>query len=159
MTISWAEFPVAEEPSERKGDVYRWRDGRQYIELTENGWGALLAWCAGPAHVVRCPDHTEKPPVVTTVTGPGGTVTRSESPRTAADQAEIDDEIDGYLADADVPPQPRGWRWFLALPSQCANARDFHGLVGSAFAGLPKDMRPREIRDVLSRLSHEVLGR
>jgi hypothetical protein len=158
MAPSWTDFPAIGEMTMADRGVYEGRNGRRYIELPENGWGALLAWSAGPGHVVRCLDRLEKPPVVTTVTGRNGTVSRSEAPRTDADQAEVDQAIDEYLADAEVPSQPHGWRWFLALPPQCATARDYHRLIDTALRELPKDLRPLHIREVMERVSREAFA-
>ncbi|MFJ4026953.1 DUF5956 family protein [Paenarthrobacter sp. NPDC089989] len=32
-------------------------------------------------------------------------------------QKEIDDTIDEYIAGASIPPRPRGFNWYLRLPS------------------------------------------
>jgi hypothetical protein len=87
-----------------------------YIDLTENGFGAMVGWFAGSENVVRMHDspglHTVQ---ITTVSD--GTSTGHGRERSQEEQDIIDDEIDSYLSDCRIPPgRPRGFRWFVRLP-------------------------------------------
>lgn len=147
----WTVFPLTSKPPTPSAvpGVLTLSDGTRCIELPENGWGALLAWAAGPQHVTRLSDSGEKPPVVTSTSHADGTTTRKTSPRTVADQAEIDEAIDEYLSEAALPPRPRGWRWFLALPPQHTTAESFQRSLGAALRVLPKDADLASTRAVL----------
>lgn len=88
--------------------------GVAYDRVPDTGWGMLVAWLAGPDHLVRLIDDEQHAVTVTVVQGP--TSTTATEPRTQADQATIDDGIDEYLSDAQVPTPPRGYRWFQRVP-------------------------------------------
>ncbi|MET9228507.1 DUF5956 family protein [Lentzea sp. NPDC003310] len=85
-------------------------DGVAYDRVPDSGWTMLVAWLAGPEHLVRLPDDEQHLIRVATAAGAG------TEPRTPADQEVIDDGIDEYLADAHVPGPPRGYRWYQRLP-------------------------------------------
>ncbi|HEX2130009.1 MAG TPA: DUF5956 family protein [Actinophytocola sp.] len=42
----------------------------------------------------------------------------SYEPWTFADQQEVQRDINGYLEEHDIPPQPIGFRWFVPLPDE-----------------------------------------
>lgn len=86
------------------------------VEVPDSGWGALVAWVAGPRLLRRCPDQIERHEVPLSHVA-GGDVARVTRQRNSVDQNDIDDGIDDYLTDAGVPPRPRGYRWFLQLPT------------------------------------------
>ena len=98
-------------------------DAAGWIELDESGWDALTVWAAGPGQVGRMPqdDSSRRVPVVCET---GGVVIRSEEPFTPADRAMIEEGINGYLADAGIPPRPVGFTWFLRLPENWPVDRD-----------------------------------
>ncbi|MGI8698951.1 MAG: DUF5956 family protein, partial [Mycobacteriales bacterium] len=92
-------------------------DDASVITLSDNGWGALVAWLAGPQHTHRMPWNREGATV--SVTGerpPGKVVLRGVRPLAAAEAKEIDHEIYSSLTEAGVPPPPRGFAWLLVLP-------------------------------------------
>ncbi|MBC8093865.1 MAG: hypothetical protein H7Y15_18395 [Pseudonocardia sp.] len=96
--------------------VIGWQ-GRRYVELDESGWGALIAWLAGPDHVLRVPGGQvhEREVIVTTTSG-GGSRTEVE-PFGQEDATTVAGFIDDYLEAADaVEPRPFGDRWFLEIP-------------------------------------------
>ena len=52
---------------------------------------------------------------------------------TEADLDSIDDDIDSYLADAGLPPRPRGYDWFIRRPPNRDPGEDaFWGAVRDA---------------------------
>ncbi|MFS8095779.1 hypothetical protein LFM09_01450 [Lentzea alba] len=95
-----------------------------YVELTENGFGAMVGWLAGMRNVVRLPDspglHT------TRITGPDGA--RYERERSQEEQDVVDDDIDEYLRDCGLPHRPRGFQWFARLP-EGVGADDFWPMI------------------------------
>lgn len=100
--------------------------------LDETGWHSLLIMAAGPSNVVRVP--------------------KTEA---AKYQDDIDDSIDEYLADAPLPPRPRGFDWYLKLP-EGLSLRDINSALNEA-ARDRASLAPRP--DELLRLFHEVVGR
>jgi hypothetical protein len=92
-----------------------------HLELADNGYQLMLAWVAGPRRVVRTLDereHTTESRIYTgmDVRNPPSKPTRVVvEPRSDEDWAIIDEAANSYLADAGVPPRPRGFRWYLRL--------------------------------------------
>ena len=77
------------------------------VEVPENGHGFLVAWLLGPKRVHASASGAVRRFVeVTTSDGE-----RWAEPRTPYDQAVIDDSINGYLAEAGIPPRPRQLAW------------------------------------------------
>lgn len=103
-------------------------DAPCYLELPESGWGALLGWMLGTQNLVCSPDRLPHTTWVVTH-GDGGSGV-SKRARSGAEQASIEDDVDDFLRGARVPPRPRGYRWFYALPKNRAG-RDFWELIDS----------------------------
>ncbi|MET3922732.1 DUF5956 family protein [Arthrobacter sp. UYEF20] len=103
-----------------------------WIELTENGWGAIAAWFAGPENVTREPMGERTDIVRVACERADGTVTSWEETITEEDIRAIEDDIDSYLTDSGLPPRPRGYRWFLRLPGGVRDQEDFWGQLGEA---------------------------
>jgi len=62
-----------------------------------------------------------------------------------ADMSSIDDDIDVYLAEADIPPRPRGFDWYIRRPFiYDLDDETFWGVAWAATTeGLPDDgLRP-----------------
>lgn len=120
-----------------------------WIQATENGWGALVVWAAGPLHVLRVPAAPRNRETVVVTSYSDGRETREPSRLTDADLESIDDDIDSYLAEAGLPPRPRGFDWYLhpsgAVP---AGPDAFWAAVWEAtIAGLPRDgLHPSRLR-------------
>ena len=151
---SWSDFPVLPERSERRAVS---DPAARCLELPESGWGALVAWVAGPARVARGVAGSHDSPVVETVTTAAGTTHRSERARTPTDQAEIDDDADAYLKDAGVPARPRGFRWFLRFPPRCADEDEFWTSLHSALdRDAPEARSPLEIRNAIEGIVEEL---
>ncbi|GAA2305019.1 hypothetical protein GCM10009853_072600 [Glycomyces scopariae] len=110
-------------------------DGRSYLELIENGWGALIAAAAGPDRIRRAPLHLADHITVTVHEYDDRTRTTRE-PRTVEDQRDIDDAIDEHLAEASLQPRPRGYRWFLQAPPGIDDAKAFWRHLNRTFADL-----------------------
>lgn len=124
------------------------------ITLSDNGWGALVAWLAGPQRTHRLPWNREGATVAITVERPPGTVVyRGVRPLAAAEAEEIDDDVDSYLTDAGVPPRPRGFAWHLILPPGIASADEFWSTLSDALqAEGPEARHPRNTAAALARI-------
>ena len=90
---------------------------QDWILATENGWGALIAWAAGPGNVARIFAASGDRNGSIARRLPGGEEQRQQFLLTEADLSSIDDDIEAYLADAGIPPRPRGFDWFIRRPS------------------------------------------
>lgn len=99
-----------------------------WAELTENGWGALIGWAAGKENLGRR-RSSDAGRTVTGFTERRGVKQFFEEPFTAADRQMVDDDIDEYLAEAGIPPRPRGYVWMIRVPEAYASPRDFMAAV------------------------------
>ncbi|HEX9229349.1 MAG TPA: DUF5956 family protein [Arthrobacter sp.] len=98
-----------------------WNDVREgeasasWVQLPENGWGALIGWAAGRDNLRRCPSSDAGKTVTGHIEDANGR-TPFEEPFTAVDREGVDVDIDTYLGAADVPPRPRGFVWMIRVP-------------------------------------------
>lgn len=142
----WDDFPVVESDETRQ----------DWVELPENGIGAAIAWAMGPERVCRVHDtpYQHWDTVMMRATGP---VTEAgREPRTATDQEMIDDAVDAYLRQLQLPDRPRGYRWFLRRPAATRDSRHFWALLNAHMqrdAG--DDNHPRTVLVLVE----QVLGR
>lgn len=107
-------------------------EGKDYLELSENGWGAVIAAVAGSEKVRRVPLRLSEYTVRTSWEHEGEHRTEVRE-RNAEDQESIDEAVEEYLADAGLPARPRGCRWFLAVPPGVADAPGFWRTVNRRF--------------------------
>ncbi len=118
-----------------------------WVELPENGWGALMGWAAGRENLRRHPS-SDTGRVVTGYTEHAGVRRYFEEPFTAADRQGVDNDIDVYLGDAGLPPRPGGYVWSIRVPDGHASPEAFLADVDTAIlraAGSvthPKRLRP-----------------
>lgn len=83
----------------------------------------------------------------------------SVSPRTAADQSQVDDEVDEYLAHVGVPPRPRNRRRCrcLRLPSAATHEQLFWRQLNSGVERLAPDApAPAEVSRALRQVLAEL---
>ncbi|WP_335986950.1 DUF5956 family protein [Glycomyces sp. MUSA5-2] len=133
-------------------------EGREYLELTENGWGALIAAAADSERVRRTPLHPGDYRVHTIQERDGATET-SQEPRTHEDQRDIDDAIDEHLAEAGLEPRPRGYRWFLQTPPGTDDATAFWRHLNRTFADLASSAPdPAEAFQALQAIIRSLYG-
>ena len=140
----WAEVSVVENSSSR------------WVELDENGWGALIGWAAGAGNLRRRPSSEEERTVTITVELHGATTTSVE-PFTDEDRAAVDDSIDEYLEAAGVPPRPRGWVWLIRVPENYPSGQEFLDRINAELSSSPPvPARPSEwlavMREAVDRL-------
>ena len=104
-----------------------------WILATENGWGALAVWAAGAGNFVRVPIAGRERHGVVVDRRADGSERRELFVLTEADLTSIDDDIDTYLADAALPPRPRGYDWFIRRPTSASVGEDdFWGALWAA---------------------------
>ena len=130
----WEDVPVVERPSDEPND--------DVIELDDSGWGQLVGWAVGVSRLRRALDRREH---MTTIVYPasGRTVRR---PRSAAEQAEIEDDVNSYLAEAGVPPRPAGYVWYVLKPPTVASKAEFWARINQAQS---VSVRPERLISVL----------
>lgn len=151
---TWSDFERVERSTKRSDDT-----GPLMLELPESGWGALVAWAAGPAHAFMRLDVGPVPPVKIEVNKKGRQTQRYQRSRTPADQVDIDDAIDAFLADAGVSPRPRGYRWFIRLPDAQPNANSFWTFINTRLAeGAADERHPSKTYAVLRGILAEAYG-
>ncbi|WP_020673356.1 DUF5956 family protein [Amycolatopsis nigrescens] len=122
----WHDYPI--------GDIA----GSRYAPLPDNGWGMLIAWAAGPARVQRVVDRLEDHTVrVIRRARRTSEATVTTEPRTEADQAGIEADVNSYLAEAAVPPRPRGYTWHLELPDGVEPRRLWAAVNARVEPGVP----------------------
>jgi Family of unknown function (DUF5956) len=103
----------------------------EWAELDETGWDAVIAWFVGPPNLGRFPNSDAGRTVSVTCVR-GGVVEQFEEVFTEDDRRTVDETIDEYLVDAGIPPRPRGYRWFIRVPSAHTSAEAFHDDVHKA---------------------------
>jgi hypothetical protein len=141
----WASTELAEAPS-------------GWIRAMENGWGALAVWAAGHGNFVRVPAAAGDRYGMAVHRLPDGSERSEPFVLTQADLESIDDDIDSYLADAGLPPRPRGYDWFIRRPPNTQAGEDafWSALWAAATATLPGGgVRPAAIKG----LAKEALAR
>jgi len=85
-----------------------------WTPLPYNGWGALVAFLAGPAHV----RGVRRPPGPTRVVVESRGVRESYMrPASQEDLDMIQDGIAGYLSESRTPSPPAGVTWEIRLPA------------------------------------------
>ncbi|MEW2382689.1 DUF5956 family protein [Micromonospora sp. NPDC047707] len=148
-------FPGSPPDISDRRDTIDTPDGR-YWELSESGWDAMLGYLADPATLSLCPE-TRQHQVEVQVSDSTGDHTFFV-PRTADDQAIIDDAANSYLRDVGLPERPTGYRWFQRLPDDLT-VKDIDETVYAAIKHLPSDHHPAEavpaIRAALEELYRE----
>jgi hypothetical protein len=114
---------------------------QDWIVATENGWGALVLWAAGPGNFVRVRTAAHDRIVLRL---PGSGEQGKPFRLTQGDLSSIDDDIDAYLAEAGILPRLRGFDWFIRRPCKDLDDERFWSVVWAATVkGLPNDgLRP-----------------
>jgi hypothetical protein len=106
--------PPGDRGSEARGVVHD-VDGLRLLELSDNGWGALLGWAFGPGAMRRFVDDRLRTVTITCIGPRGRTV--EVRPWTRDEYEEHLSDIDRDLAEANIPPRPPGFVWYVALPA------------------------------------------
>jgi hypothetical protein len=125
------------------------------IQLPESGWGALIAWLAGPAWA-----HPALLPAVPPVTVrhcADGVVREAQVQRTPDDQASIDADIAQYLDDAGVPPAPTGTIWALRLPAGMDETSFWAAVHSGMDHQCPQARLPSQTRECLTAVLAAIL--
>ncbi|MFL4479114.1 DUF5956 family protein [Paeniglutamicibacter sp. ORCA_105] len=120
----WDSYPIGDRPL-------------GWIELNENGWGAIAAWFAGPENVVREPMGERSDLVRVTCETADGTSSCWTETITGEVVQDIEDGIDSYLRDSGLPGRPHGYRWFLRLPAVLNDEQEFWGRLNEADFRMP----------------------
>ncbi|WP_051441483.1 DUF5956 family protein [Arthrobacter sp. H14] len=119
----------------------------EWVIVTDNGWGALVAWSAGQANLCRQPSGPQSGRTKVQELK-DGVLREREEPLTGQDREEIEAEIDSYLSDAGVPPMPRGYVWFIRRPDHIPSDEEFWRSINRAVAertpvtATPADLTP-----------------
>lgn len=132
-------------------------DGKVYHQVPDTGFTMLIAWYAGPAHLVRLLDLAHHTVTVTTIQHE--VTTERVEPRGLADQDIIDEDIEDYLADAGVPAPPRGYRWYQRLPHGRATLDDVHAEINTRLRELDPHgtaTRPHDIAPLPARIVADI---
>jgi hypothetical protein len=124
-----------------------------WVELDDNGWGALIGWAAGEQNLRRVPVDDTARSILVSRTDARGTV-QAEEPFTPADRESIDADANSYLAEAGVPPRPGGFAWFIRLPQRFSSWEQFsRAVTGAVSTTAPDATHPSSIAPVM----HDVV--
>lgn len=131
-----------------------------WILAVENGWGAMVVWAAGQGNFVRVPAAVGDRHGIIVHRLPDGSEQREPFALSDADLAAIDDDIDAYIADAGLPPRPRGYDWFIRRPPDAGLGGDafWEAVWAATMAALPNDPLPHPsaikepVREALERM-------
>jgi hypothetical protein len=129
-------------------------DGETWHEVEEYGLAVLVLWSLRLERAASSPHDT--PPTTRVTREDAGRRETWERDRTAEEQTAVDDDLDELLAEAGVPPRPRGRRWFVRLPEHVSledAVRTWWQQINQQLAG--KDQTPAEELRVVS----EILAR
>ena len=120
----------------------------------------MIAWLAGPSRVFRVEGQGQVVVRETIVDGDTGATTTREVPATSSDLWSIDRDRDVYLAEANIPPMPSGYTWYLRLDDKQSSAA-FESAVNQAYVacGGRAAVRPSEVRAVLAEALGSILNR
>jgi hypothetical protein len=131
--------------------------GSGWVEAPENGWGTLAAWSAGSANCRRqLRDYTSRTVRVTWEL-PGGGEQHHTEPLTAEDIEGIHEDIESYLADAGVPLPPRGFVWFIRLPSSVGSSDEFwRTFDGGVYERVPNAVHPRQFSTAMAEVMERL---
>ena len=86
-----------------------------WAEVPDNGFECAMAFLAGPGRFGRRPTDDSLRRVRVIEERDEGEL-RYELPFTPDDRAIVDDAVDSYLAEWNIPPRPSGFDWFVAVP-------------------------------------------
>jgi hypothetical protein len=115
-----------------------------WVELPENGWGALMEWVAGRGNLGRRPSSDTGRTVTGTIER-AGEVRTFEEPFTAGDRQGVDDHIDMYLREAGLPPRPRGYIWMIRVPGGYESPEAFLADADSAILRATDAVSPKQL--------------
>ncbi len=125
-----------------------WHEARQldgategWAELEESGWDALIGWCAGSGNLAY-KDLNDAGRSVLVVTVHDGHHAERREPFGLGDRNIVDEAVNSYLAEAEIPPRPSGYRWFIRIPPGYSSGPEFIARIDSLL--LPRaDGTPR----------------
>jgi hypothetical protein len=113
--------------------VWRWSwddaidltDASGWALMTENGFGSVIAFIAGPGRFGRRPANDEGRTVRIIEERPDGSSVEYTRPFTSEDRDSIEESAGWYIADWGMPPRPAGFDWFVRLPAGETDAAAF----------------------------------
>jgi hypothetical protein len=151
MAHYWSEYPLAETDDQVPGELPAGR----YVSVIPNGHGALTAWVAGPHRCFRRPyPASAHPPVKVTRGHPGKEPEEVWfEPFTEEDLRMVNDDVNSYLAEAGVRPQPRGFEWNVLVPESIRDGEDLE----RALRAKNNYIEPTEVLTAIRRLYESVV--
>jgi hypothetical protein len=91
-------------------------DAIGWAEVPDNGFECAMAFLAGPGRFGRRPTDDSLRHVTIVAEHPDGTSRTWDEPFTVEDRRKVDEAVDSYLAEWNIPPRPTGYDWFVAVP-------------------------------------------
>lgn len=125
------------------------------VLLPDNGWEALILAVAGPRHGVRHP-KTATSRSVSVVTSSKARVSYETVPFSDADQEILDDLVDEFLLAAGFDRRPRGYDWYLRLPSGFHTDEELYQRLNATLAEEGTGGHPAQIRLVFERVLSDL---
>ncbi len=146
VNMRWQSMLENSKPSQGEG-----------FPLPESGWGAVVAWLAGPSWVYPDAARVSDAVVVTKSAGAGEASSYS-TPRTDRDQVAIDEDISSYVMDAGVPAPPAGITWRMRHPQGLSEEQFWNGVHRAMSERCPAARLPRDTIECLSSVLQEFLS-
>lgn len=118
----------------------------------------VMPEAAGAENLRRHP-LSDEGRTVTGYTETAGVRESFEEPLTAADRAGIDDDIDAYLRDADLPPRPRGFSWLIRVPDNSSPEAFLAEVDAEILRAADGSVHPRQLRPVFAAVLSDFYAR
>ncbi|MFF5791269.1 DUF5956 family protein [Paeniglutamicibacter sp. NPDC012692] len=118
--------------------------------LPESGWFAMIGWACGVSNLRRFPGSDVGRTVRVTCIEHGSEGTYLET-FGAEDRADVDESVNGYLADAGIPPRPSGFDWYLRVPEGWAGELAVQDVLSSRILQRQRasETRPDQILKIM----------
>ena len=131
-------------------------DGKWSL-MADTGWDFLILWAAGAGNVGRAEHLSGAARNVRVSTVRDGLEEVHYEEQTSLDKDAIDDSFTSFLREADVPPPPPGFDWFIRIPFETSRGEFFQDLnarlMGAQLSAAPRPsewlpVMVRELRDL-----------
>lgn len=152
--IDWSGTRILDRPLPPDGDGLVVADV-PYFVVADSGLHRLVAALAGAGNLCRIAGTRRGPVQVIEQTAAGEH--RRHDPWTDEDDDAVDEDLAEYLAEAEIPPPPRGFTWFQRLPARFTSGMEVSRYVNRRLTEAdPTWVRPDQVRRFLEPVVAEL---